>query len=543
MRFATLVETSVTVAATSARTAKRDALADLLRHLEPREIPPAVGMLTGEIRQGRIGVGWATVRSLDRTAALSPTLDVLEVDRLLSDVAAAVGPGSVARRRELLDSAFARATDPEQQHLARLLTGELRQGSQEGTMLDAVAAAAGVPATAVRRAFMLSGDLGVTAVAALSGGRSALDKIGLSVLTPIRPMLASTAEGVGSALADAAEGRPVAVEWKLDGARIQVHRDHDEVAIFTRNLNDVTSRLPGVVQLIRSFPARRLVLDGEILGVSDTGEVIDEPNPEVEVEAVVAEEHSETTVPGAFQDTISQFSRRTTPAADEPAQRLRPWFFDVLHLDGDDLIHHPLAVRRAVLGTTVGAHRIPGIVTADPAQAQQFLDRTVAAGHEGVMVKDLAGTYVAGRRGKGWRKIKPVHTVDLVVLAAEWGHGRRRGWLSNLHLGARNPADANRFVMVGKTFKGLTDDLLTWQTAELQAREIGRETGGDTHVVHVRPELVVEVAVDGVQGSVRYPGGVALRFARVRRYRPDKAPDDATTLEELRTLLPVGRRT
>ncbi len=518
--FAAIVATSDAVAATSSRTAKRDALAALLTDLAPDEIAPAVGMLVGAPRQGRIGVGWATLRDLSRPPAAYPTLTITAVDRLLTEVAATSGAGSVARRAELLGATFAAATEREQDFVSRLLIGELRHGAQEGALVDAIATAASLPVTAVRRAFMLAGDLGVTATAALTGGRTALDAIGLSVRTPVRPMLASTAETVGQAVGEA-DGAAVAVEWKLDGARIQVHRDDDEVAVFTRNLNDVTARLPEVVAIVRALPARQLVLDGEVLGMVEQGDGTD-------------------VMPRAFQDTMSRFGRdqalRGADGADgdRRGDGLQPWFFDVLHRDGDDLIDEPYSVRAAILAESVGALRIPGIVTADPLEAQRFLDATIAAGHEGVLVKDLDSAYAAGRRGKAWRKVKPVHVVDLVVLAAEWGHGRRRGWLSNLHLGARDPADPSRFIMVGKTFKGLTDALLTWQTEALLAREIGRED----HVVHVAPELVVEVGLDGVQASVRYPGGVALRFARVRRYRPDKAPAEADTIEALQALLP-----
>lgn len=527
MLFAALVATSDTVGATSSRSAKRDAIASLLGDLPPDEVATAVAMLVGVARQGRIGVGWATVGGLSDAPAAEASLTITDIDQLLSAVAVTSGPGSVSRRAELLSGVLTRATEREQDFLRRLLIGELRHGAQEGVMLDAIAAAAGTPVAPVRRAFMLSGDLGTTAQAALRGGRGALDAIGLHVLTPVRPMLASTADRVEAAMTESVgttDGTgPVAVEWKLDGARIQVHRDGDEVAIFTRNLNDVTARLPDVVEIVRTLPATALVLDGEVLGVMDQDD-------DGEIDAV----------PQAFQDTMSRFGR-DQPGA-EGGAGLQPWFFDILHRDGDDLIDEPYSVRSAILDASVGRYRIPGIITADAAEAQRFLDTTVAAGHEGVMVKDLDSPYAAGRRGKSWRKVKPVHVVDLVVLAAEWGHGRRQGWLSNLHLGARDPDDPSTFVMVGKTFKGLTDALLTWQTAALLEREIGREEGHDGHVVHVRPELVVEIGLDGVLGSTRYPGGVALRFARVRRYRPDKVPADADTLDALYALLPRARR-
>ena len=370
-------------------------------------------------------------------------------------------------------------------------------------LTDAVARAAGVPVAVVRRAAMLGGDLGEIAAVALTDGRPGLEAIGLTVGRAVQPMLASTADGIGTALGD----EPASVEWKLDGARIQVHRAGDDVRVFTRNLNEVTERLPEVVAIVRSLPVDRLVLDGEVLSLGGDGER-----------------------PRAFQDTMRRFGRDD---ASTSAFGLQPFFFDVLHAGGHDLVDAPLTDRLAVLDEAAPGLRIPGIVTTDAAEAAAFLDEALAAGHEGVMVKDAASPYQAGRRGKQWRKVKPVHTLDLVVLAAEWGHGRRRGWLSNLHLGARG--DDGGFVMVGKTFKGLTDAVLAWQTDELLARELGREG----IVVHVRPELVVEIGLDGVQRSTRYPGGVALRFARVRRYRPDKAAADADRIEAVQALLPA----
>ena len=524
--FVELADTTAAVGAAAARNAKRDALAALLRRLDPDEVAPAIGMLVGDPRQGRIGVGWATVSKLDVDAATIPSLTIGDVDRALTAIASTTGSGSQAARAALLTSMLAAATGPEQQLLRRLLTGEMRQGALEGVLTDAVAVAAEVPATTVRRAVMLSGDLGRAAVAALTGGRPALDAIGLTVGNPVQPMLASTADGVADAMG---AGDLRSVEWKLDGARIQVHRDGDDVSIFTRNLNDVTHRLPGVIEVVRSLPARRLILDGEVLGFVAPEDIGADDAGGREPEAVP---HAAT--PGAFQDTMSSFGRDAAGAG----AGLRPYFFDLLHADGTDLVDEPLTVRIAALAEITGPHRIPGIVTTDAGDADAFLAAALAAGHEGVMVKDATSPYAAGRRGKAWRKVKPVHVVDLVVLAAEWGHGRRTGWLSNLHLGARDPASPGSYVMVGKTFKGLTDALLTWQTEQLLAREIGR----DGIVVHVRPELVVEVGLDGVQVSTRYPGGVALRFARVRRYRPDKSPAGADTLDALTALLPRARR-
>ncbi len=428
---------------------------------------------------------------------------MLDVDRAITRLAGMSGAGVNAARQALLVDVFGRATDAEQQMLWRILGGELRQGALDGVMVDAVAKAAAVPVAAVRRAHMMSGDLGLTARAALAGGVGALSEVGLVPGHAVQPMLASPAADVASAIA--ASGLS-SVEWKLDGARIQAHRRDGAVRLFTRNLNEVTDRLGSVVALVEGLPGGDVVLDGEVLGVDDEG------------------------TPRRFQDTIGDFSAE---AVHGRGTGLGAFFFDVLHAGGTSVVDEPLAVRREVLTTVVPElARLPSIVTADAAEASAFLDRAVAAGHEGVMVKALDAPYDAGRRGGAWRKVKPVHTLDLVVLAAEWGHGRRTGWLSNLHLGARG--DDGGFVMVGKTFKGLTDELLTWQTAKLQELAVGTEDGW---AVHVRPELVVEIALDGVQASTRYPGGVALRFARVRRYREDKSAADADHITTVQAML------
>ncbi|MPY94041.1 MAG: ATP-dependent DNA ligase [Acidimicrobiia bacterium] len=510
MLLADLVSTSATVAATRSRTAKVTALADCLRRLGPGEVAAGVGFLTGRLRQGRVGVGWATMRGLARGPASSATLTVAEVDAAIDELARTTGPGSVAARAALLGRLFAEATAPEADFLFRLLGGELRQGALEGLMADAIGRAAEVPLGAVRRAHLLGGDLRDVAVAALEGGTTALGGIGLELGRPLQPMLAATAEDAVAALA--ATG-PASVEWKLDGARLQVHRDGEDAAIFTRSLRDVTSQLPEVVDLARQLPGGRFVLDGEVIGVADDGR------------------------PHAFQDTMSRFGTEEAAligaaGVGDGAAALQPWFFDCLHLGGEDLVDRPLKERRSALAEAAGRLVVPGVETSDPAVAAAFLSGAVESGHEGIVAKSLTSAYDAGRRGGAWRKVKPVHTFDLVVLAAEWGHGRRRGWLSNLHIGARDQAQGG-FAMVGKTFKGLTDELLAYQTEVLQAIAVAR----DGIVVHVRPELVVEVAIDGVQASTRYPGGVTLRFARVRRYRPDKAADEADTIEGLRALL------
>jgi DNA ligase-1 len=501
MLLADVVATSDAVAATRSRLAKVDALASLLQRVPADEIVAATGYLVGDPPQGRVGIGWAAVRDAGEGLATAPSLTVADVAVAIDAVRDATGSGSVRARREILGSLFARATPREADFLRRLLLGELRQGALEGVMTDAIARAAGVPGAVVRRAAMLSGDLRTTALLALTGGEAALCEVRLDVMRPILPMLAATSEDVAQAIE--ATG-PASVEWKLDGARIQVHRLDDDVRVYTRNLNDVTDRLPAVVDAVRLFPAHTLVLDGEAIGVAD-----DER-------------------PDRFQDTMSRFGRQNV---DEHGIPLSAFFFDCLRIDGDDLLDAPLEQRLDVLAPLAGPRTIPSVRTDDPAAAAACLEASLAAGHEGVMVKSLASPYEAGRRGGAWRKVKPVKTLDLVVLAVEWGSGRRRGWLSNLHLGARGPDGT--FVMVGKTFKGLTDQLLAWQTE----RFLELKLSDDGHVVHVRPELVVEIALDGVQASRRYSGGVALRFARVRRYRDDKSPAEADTIETVQSLL------
>lgn len=499
MRLAELVATSHDVASTPARSAKVAALADLIRRLDPDEVEAGVAMLAGEPRQGKIGVGWAALQGVAPPPAGEPALTVLAVDAALTELARLSGSGSNTARRRALVALFGASTAAEAEFLRRLLTGELRQGALEGVVADAVARAAAVPAAAVRRAAMLAGNLPRAAVVARTGGAPALAAVGLEVLRPVLPMLAATSPDAASAVAELGES---SVEWKLDGARIQAHRAGSDVRLYTRNLNDVTARLPAVVEIVASLPVDTVVLDGEVLGLR-----IDER-------------------PKRFQDTMSRFGRH-----DGGGAGLTVMFFDLLHLDGADLLDRPLVDRIEALGVVAGPWRVPSLRTGDPEEAAAFLAGALTAGHEGVMVKAAASTYEAGRRGQAWRKVKPVRTLDLVVLAAEWGHGRRQGWLSNLHLGARDPAGG--FVMVGKTFKGLTDAVLAWQTERL--RELAVSAHG--HVVEVRPELVVEVALDGVQSSTRYPGGVALRFARVKRYRQDKSPEEADTIRAVQALL------
>ncbi len=500
MLLADLVDASQQVGATSSRKVKLAVLAGVLGRAGATEVGPAAAFLSGQLRQGRVGVGWAQVSAVDAAPAPSPTVTVLDVDQAVTRLAALGGAGSAAARSAELAGLFGRATATEADFLRRLLLGDLRQGALAALVTDALAAAIAVPVDVVRRAVMLDGDLSRVAELAVAGGAPALQAIGLQVLRPVQPMLAATAADVGEAIAACGLS---SVEWKLDGARVQAHRDGDEIRLFTRNLNDVTARLPAVVAAVRSLPADRLVLDGEVLSVGT-----DER-------------------PDSFQDIMSRFGRHDGGGGD-----LGVWFFDLLHVDGRDLLDEPLLDRAALLAAIAGPLRVPSVVTDDPEVAAAFAAGALAAGHEGVMVKGATSRYEAGRRGSAWRKVKPVRTLDLVVLAAEWGHGRRRGWLSNLHLGARGPDGG--FVMVGKTFKGLTDALLGWQTERLQEIEVAREG----IVVHVRPELVVEIALDGVLASDRYPGGVSLRFARVRRYRPDKTPADADDIATVQAIRP-----
>ncbi|HEX6313392.1 MAG TPA: ATP-dependent DNA ligase [Gemmatimonadaceae bacterium] len=513
MKLSTLVATSAQVAGTSRRLEKVATLALLLRDLRDDEVPIAIGFLVGWPRQGKIGVGWAAMsQAREVTAAAEPSLELHDVDAVFSALQQATGKGSTARRAELLSGLFARATPDEQRFLGGLVIGEVRQGALEGVLLEAVARAANVAADKLRRAVMLAGDLGAAATAVLGGGAAALDALSsfrLELFRPVQPMLADSADDVVEAM-QTAGGGTVVLEWKLDGARIQVHRDGDRVAIYTRNLNDVTGRLPEVAEAVRSFGAQQLILDGEVIALAVDGR------------------------PYSFQDTMSRFGRRLDVDRLRAELPLTPFFFDVLLFEGDEVLDRPLEERLAILDRAVSVMaRVPRLITSNEDDGRRFQADALERGHEGVMVKSLAASYAAGRRGSAWVKVKTARTLDLVVLAVEWGSGRRQGWLSNIHLGARDP-DTGGFVMLGKTFKGMTDELLQWQTKELLARETHREG----HVVYVRPELVVEIAFNEVQRSSQYPGGVALRFARVKGYRPDKRPDEADTIDAVRAFLP-----
>jgi DNA ligase 1 len=503
-RLGDLVDASATVAQTRSRLAKRAAIAALLRGCHPDDVATVVTYLSGSLRQRRTGVGWATLRDLPPAASAS-SLTVDEVDDAFETMSALTGSGSQEQRRRLLLELFGRATPTEQEFLARLIGGELRQGALDGVMLDAVAESFGVPPVSVRRASMLLGSTAAAARLAATEGEAGLAQVGLTVGQPIRPMLAATSTDVAAALAKVT-GAAV-IDRKLDGIRIQVHRRDDDIAIYTRSLDDITARLPETAEVVRALPAQRLILDGEALVLDADGR----PRP--------------------FQETAARTASRVDVDALVADAPVSTYFFDLLHCDGTDFLDRPLTERLDALGATVpDTYRVPGLRTTDRAEAEAFFAQSVAAGHEGIVVKALDAPYEAGRRGSTWVKVKPRHTLDLVVLAAEWGHGRRQGWLSNLHLGARGP-DGD-FVMLGKTFKGLTDEILGWQTEQFLAREV-RRTGG---TVYVRPELVVEIAFDGVQTSTRYPGGVTLRFARVLRYRDDKTADEVDSLTTVRAI-------
>ena len=501
MLFAELAQTSAAVADTSARSAKIGLLATCLDRLRPDEVPPAVTFLSGTLP--RIGVGWASIRDLPSPAA-DATLEILEVDAAFDRIASASGRGSREARRHALDELFGRATEPEQRFLRATLQGELRQGALEGVMAEAVARAAEVPAAAVRRALMLAGELPPVAGSAFADGEAGLARFRLEVLRPVKPMLAQTADDVATAIE---RTRPAAAEWKLDGARLQVHRSGGAVRAFTRSLADVTDRVPEIVAAVLALRVEAVVLDGEAIALRPDGR----PHP--------------------FQVSMSRFGSSVDAPALVARTPLTPFFFDCLHLDGDDLLDSAYADRIAALERVVpDAFRVPRNPIVDTHDAERFLEDALTRGHEGVVVKARHAPYEAGRRGAAWVKVKRATTLDLVVLAAEWGHGRRQGKLSNLHLGARDPGGG--FVMLGKTFKGMTDEMLAWQTEHL----LDLATERDGHVVHVRPELVVEIAFDGVQASTRYPGGLALRFARVKGYRPDKVASEADTIDLVREI-------
>jgi ATP-dependent DNA ligase I len=513
MELGRLVEGVAAVRATTKKTEKTRLLANLLRQAQGRDIELVALYLVGTLPQGRIGIGW---RIIEQAGADLPvgdaSLSLHQIDQVLDGIASDEGAGSTGRKIQSLRGLFGRADQAERHFLTQLLMGEVRQGALEGLLLDAIAKAANLPQADVRQAFMFSGSIGEVARAALEQGAAGLTRFGLRLLTPVSPMLANTAEDTSEALGRMGEA---AFEFKLDGARIQVHRQGDEVRIFTRQLQDVTDRLPEIVEWTRALPIRDILLEGETITLRPDGR----PHP--------------------FQVTMRRLGRSKNVASVRQELPLSFFFFDCLyHADEGPLIARSYRERTEILvGSIPAPFQIPRIVTHDPEEAQRFLRQALDAGHEGTMAKSLAAPYVAGQRGYHWLKVKAANTLDLVILAAEWGHGRRSGWLSNLHLGARD-SESGQFVMLGKTFKGLTDDMLRWQTEKL----LSLETVRDSWTVSVRPELVVEIAFNEIQESPRYPGGMALRFARVKRFRPDKSPSESDTFQTVRTLFERQRQ-
>jgi DNA ligase-1 len=502
-----LVVTSAAVAEASSRLVKIGQLATLIQRLTPPEVAIAIAFLSGEPRQGRIGIGPSAItEARPDISADRPGLQLLEVDEVFEQIAATTGRGAPVDRVRRLRDLLTRATRDEQDFLVRLLFGELRQGALEGVLVEAVARAGNVPAAAVRRAVMMAGELSPVAHALLVDGESGLARFTVQIFRPVQPMLAQPAEGLDEVFGDL-DADDVALEWKLDGARIQVHKGGDEIKAFSRNLRDVTFAVPEVVELARTLRAREVILDGEVIAL----------RPDA--------------TPHTFQQTMQRFGRKLEVDRLRAELPLTPFFFDCLYLDGTSLIDRPQVERVGTLGVVAPTAIVPSRVRPTRDEAAHFVEDTLRRGHEGVMVKSLASGYAAGRRGGQWLKIKVARTLDLVVLAAEWGHGRRKGWLSNLHLGARDPANGG-FVMLGKTFKGMTDQMLAWQTEKLLQLEMAR----DDYTVYVRPEVVVEIAFNDLQESPHYPGGLALRFARVKSYRADKSPAEADTIDTVRDI-------
>lgn len=506
-----IVETSQLVSQSSSRLAKIERLAECLKQLDPGEISIAVSYLCGRLVQGKVRLGVSMLRDASgKACAQPPSLELVEVHETFEKIGRIQGPGSTRQRAQLLVALFGRATEAERDFLRRLILGEMRQGALEGVVLEAIAKGSGVPSRTVRRAFNLSGNLGSVATRAFSEGEAGLSAFGITLGRPILPALAQTSENVGSALSQVGAG---ALEYKMDGARVQVHKSGRDVAVFTRRLNDVSDAVPELVEGLRTLPVPDVILDGEVLAFMGDGR------------------------PHAFQTTMRRFGRRLEVERLRKELPLTPYFFDCLYREGEALIDAAQSERAAALEAIVPASLLmPRIVTESPIEGERFFDAALAAGHEGIMVKALAAPYEAGERGKNWLKVKQTRSLDLVILAAEWGHGRRRGWLSNLHLGARDPSN-NSFVMLGKTFKGLTDAMLEEQTRCLQRIAIH----SDRHTVYVRPEVVVEIAFSDLQASPHYPAGLALRFARVKRYRPDKRADQADTVETARAIFEAQR--
>ena len=512
MLLSDIVETSRDVGATRSRKKKQARLAETLRAMSPEEVPVGVSYLSGRLPQGRIGLGWAIFRDLEPGAPASEgRLGLLEVHRRFDELAAVSGAGSTQRRKDLLGAMFAASTEEERHFLTHLVLGELRQGALVGVMVEAVSEATGIDAAKLRRAAMLAGSVPDVATAAMLEGEGALTRFELTLFRPVLPMLASPVDDVEAAMARLGEA---AFELKLDGARVQVHKDGDEIRVYSRRLHEVTDRVPEIVEAARLFPARSAILDGEAIALQPDGS------------------------PHAFQTTMRRFGRKSKVAEMREKLPLSHLYFDVLHVDGETVLDRPARDRIDALAHAVpDAHQVRRAITADAEEAETFFADAIGGGHEGLMAKGLDEPYAAGSRGFAWLKLKPSHTLDLVVIAVEQGSGRRKGWLSNLHLAARDPSDGT-FVMLGKTFKGMTDDMLRWQTERLGALALGREG----HVVHVKPELVVEIAFSDVMESPQYPAGLALRFARVKRYREDKSATDAATIDEVRAIHERGHR-
>jgi DNA ligase-1 len=500
MLLAEVVETSRRISGTSKRLEKTDVLAGLLRRLSPEEAEITVAFLSGAARQGRIGVGYATIREASQPSAEEPVLQILDIDHILSEIASVKGQGAEQRRRELLSAMLSRATKPEQQFLTGLLMGELRQGALEGIMLDGLAKASGVSPSLIRRAAMLAGGAPAIACALLEQGAAGLAQYDIRLFQPVQPMLAGSAESVADALGELGES---ALEYKFDGARVQVHKSGGQVAVFSRAMNDVTAAVPEVVEAVRALPAGDLILDGEVLSLDSEGR----PQP--------------------FQISMRRFGRKLDVDSLLSELPMTPFWFDLLYLNGQSIIDEPQSRRFAeLLKLTAPGNLVPHLTTGDRAQAEEFLEGALRLGHEGIMAKSPAAPYAAGARGQSWLKVKQARTLDLVILAAEWGNGRRVGWLSNLHLGARD-TEKGGYAMLGKTFKGLTDEMLAWQTQEFLKIEIAR----DKYAVYLEPKIVAEIAFNEIQVSSRYVSGLALRFARVKRYRPDKTAAEADTFE------------
>jgi DNA ligase 1 len=505
MLFAELVVTSSRIAATSKRLEKIAVLADLLKRLSPEEVEIAVSFLSGTTRQGRIGIGYSSLQSAFGEPAIDASLQIAEIDRVLDELKDVRGAGSGSRKRELLSTLFSRATRDEQMFLTGLLVGEIRQGALEGIMLEAIGKASGLGADRIRRAAMMGGGAAGVARTAMESGESGLAQFDVQLFRPVQPMLAQTAEDISDALIELGEA---ALEYKFDGARVQAHKSGDQVAIYSRGANDVSAAIPEIVEAVRALPADNLILDGEVLSLTPDGR----PQP--------------------FQVSMRRFGRKVNVAELLHDLPMTPFWFDLLYLNGAPAIDEIQANRFRELSQLVpAAHLVPHLETESSNAAEDFLHAALQQGHEGVMAKARNATYAAGARGQSWLKVKQARTLDLVILAAEWGNGRRKGWLSNLHLGARD-TEKGGFAMLGKTFKGLTDQMLTWQTEELQKIELAR----DRYAVYVEPKIVVEIAFNEIQVSTRYVSGLALRFARVKRYRPDKPVSESDTFQTVKKL-------